>query len=184
MYIAGCNTIVMGGNSINVNPSDLMDDLALYTFTSAGTRSPASKLSNVGYVPTGILSPGTAYGYLWVSTGVSAGYRQVWDGSNTGSRAYNGGFVPGSLSWTDYTSSYWATAYQHQGNFVYADNSYSYADGSSLTGFQICGWTQGASDPGKGGLRGYIFNQQDLQDAFNQLYAATGNSCFIWSSGA
>lgn len=164
-----------------------LNNISILQVSSTGTRSPADKISNYAYVPTGSgLTVGKKYSYLIATSGERTANRKLSDGTTINSRGYNGGTISpinnldmGDVQSGSVTGS--NAQYNFQGNFVYNPQTITAGDGSTAEGHLICKNTFNVSDAGKGGIKVYIYEYTCLKSLFAYAYARNATSQWVFN---
>jgi hypothetical protein len=165
-------------------------DIAILTVQSGGTRSPADKIQNYCYIDASAapdsMRIGKKYAFLIATSGERAATRNLSDGTPFSCRGYNSGY----LSYIDNltinnigTGNYYVNAnYNIQGCFEYNPKTIVAGNGSSAFGHLLAKNTYNVSDPGKGGIKAYIYEYTALKSLFAYALARNpGNSKFVFN---
>jgi len=162
-----------------------LDNIAILTVESVGTRSPGDKISNYAYVNSDLLIEGKKYAYLIATSGERTANRDLSDGTQINSRGYNSGFISSidGLDMADVQSGSVVSLaqYNYQGCFEYNPKTITAGNGSTAYGHLIAKHTYNVSDSGKGGIKVYIYEYTALKSLFAYAYSRTGNSNWVFN---
>jgi hypothetical protein len=154
---------------------------AIVVASSSGSRSPADKITNYCYVNSSQLTIGKKYAYLIATAGERPANRQLSDGTVISCRGYNDGGLARinalTMQHVEDKTYYNKALYNYQGCFIYNPKTIVSGSGSAF-GHLIAKNTYNVSDPGKGGIKAYIYEYTALKSLF--AYAKARDASTSW----